>query len=124
LPNLDLPSVWGFVLRDRSIIAVADNELSLSMWRPVAENVEVEVQFYEHEKCWLRGQVMKIKSRLDGNQTVNPLYYERRWNALGSLSLAPRIQIPSNTDINQGDGPSNFTYSLAVAAWEALPSTR
>ena len=53
------------------LIAVADNELSLSMWRPLAENVEVEVQFYEHEKCWLRGQVMKIKSRLDGNQTVN-----------------------------------------------------
>jgi hypothetical protein len=52
------------------LLAVADSEVCLSMWRPVAENAEVEVQFYDDEKCWMRGQIMKVGNRLDGTQTV------------------------------------------------------
>ena len=53
------------------LIAVADSELSLSMWRPVAENAEVEIQFYDDERCWMRGVITKVRTRLDGIQTVN-----------------------------------------------------
>ena len=53
------------------LIAVADSELSLSMWRPVAENAEVEIQFYDDEKYWMRGVIMKVRTRLNGVQTVN-----------------------------------------------------
>ena len=64
--------MFGASFRESAqLIAVADNELSLSMWRPVAENVEVEVQFYDDERYWLRAVIMKVRIRLDGIQTVN-----------------------------------------------------
>jgi hypothetical protein len=64
--------MFGASFRESAqLIAVADSELSLSMWRPVAENAEVEIRFYEDERCWMQGVIMKVRIRLDGIQTVN-----------------------------------------------------
>ena len=64
--------MFGASFRESAqLIAVADSELSLSMWRPIAENAEIEIQFYDDEKCWMRGVIMKVRVRLDGIQTVN-----------------------------------------------------
>jgi hypothetical protein len=52
------------------LIAVADSELSLSLWRPVAENAPVQVQFYDNEDFWMLGQIMTVRNQLDGTQTV------------------------------------------------------
>ena len=58
-----------------TLIAVADNELSLSMWRPVRENAFVEVQFYDNEIYWMSGEIMKVRHQLDGTQTVKLKIY-------------------------------------------------
>ena len=64
--------MFGASFKERvQLIALAERELSLSMWRPIAENAEVEIQFYDDERCWMRGVIMKVKTRLDGIQTVN-----------------------------------------------------
>ena len=64
--------MFGVSFRESAqLIAVADSELSLSMWRPIAENAEIEIQFYDDERCWMRGIIMKVRIRLDGIQTVN-----------------------------------------------------
>ena len=53
------------------LIGCADSELSFSMWRPVSENAEVEVRFYDDERYWMRGVIMKVRTCLDGTQTVD-----------------------------------------------------
>jgi len=59
--------MFGASFRESAqLIAVADSELSPSMWRPVAENAEVEIQFYDDERCWMRGVIMKVRIQLDG----------------------------------------------------------
>ncbi len=60
----------AFFRENAQLIAFDDSELCLSMWRPVKENVLVEVQFYDHESNWMRGQIMKVRNHLDGTQTV------------------------------------------------------
>lgn len=64
--------MFGASFRESAqLIAVADSELSLSMWRPIAEKAEIEIQFYDDERCWMRGVIMKVRVRLDGIQIVN-----------------------------------------------------
>ncbi len=63
--------IFGASFGERAkLTAVADSEVCLSMWRPVAEHALVEVQFYDNENYWLQGQIMKVTKHLDGTQTV------------------------------------------------------
>ena len=74
--NVRGKDMFGASFRESAqLIAVANSELSLSMWRPVAENAPVEVQFYENESFWMLGQIMKVRNQLDGTQAVKVKLY-------------------------------------------------
>jgi hypothetical protein len=51
------------------LMSVADNELSVFMWRPVAEGAEVELNC-DNESYSLKGQIVRITTHLNGAQTV------------------------------------------------------
>jgi hypothetical protein len=51
------------------LMSVADSELSVFMWRPVAEGAEVELNC-DHESYSLKGQIVRITTHLNGAQTV------------------------------------------------------
>ena len=63
--------VFGDPFRmNAQVITVADNEICLSIWRPMAENSPVEIKFYDNDSFWMCGQIMKVRRTLDGTQTV------------------------------------------------------
>ena len=51
------------------LMSVADSELSIFMWRPVAEGAEVELNC-DNESYSLKGQIVRITTHLNGAQTV------------------------------------------------------
>ncbi len=51
------------------LMSVADSELSVFMWRPVAEGAEVELNC-DNESYSLKGQIVRITTHLNGAQTV------------------------------------------------------
>ena len=51
------------------LMSVADSELSVFMWRPVAEGARVELN-YDRESDSMKGQVARITIHLNGAQTV------------------------------------------------------
>ena len=51
------------------LMSVADCELSVFMWRPVAEGAEVELNC-DNESYSLKGQIVRITTHLNGAQTV------------------------------------------------------
>jgi hypothetical protein len=69
--NVRGTDMYGASFRESAqVIAVAESEICVSMYRPVAEDSPVEVQFYDNERFWMRGQIMKVRNHLDGTQTV------------------------------------------------------
>ncbi len=63
--------VYGDPFRmNAQVITVADSEICLSIWRPMAENSPVEIKFHDNDSFWMCGQIMKVRRRLDGTQTV------------------------------------------------------
>ena len=51
------------------LMSAADSELSVFMWRPVAEGARVELNCNK-ESYSLKGQIVKITTHLNGAQTV------------------------------------------------------
>ena len=51
------------------LMSVTDSELSVFMWRPVAEGAEVELNC-DNESYSLKGQIVRITTHLNGAQTV------------------------------------------------------
>ena len=51
------------------LTSVADNELSVLMWRPVAEGAGVELNC-DKESSSMKGQIVRITIHLNGAQTV------------------------------------------------------
>ena len=51
------------------LVSVEDSELSVFMWRPVAEGARVELNCNK-ESYSLNGQIVKITMHLNGAQTV------------------------------------------------------
>ena len=51
------------------LMSVADSELSVFMWRPVAEGAGVELN-YDRESSSMKGQIVRITIHLNGAQTV------------------------------------------------------
>ena len=51
------------------LVSVEDSEISVFMWRPVAEGARVELNCNK-ESYSLKGQITKITTHLDGAQTV------------------------------------------------------
>ena len=51
------------------LVSVADWEISVFMWRPVAEGARVELNCNK-ESYFLKGQIVKITTHLNGAQTV------------------------------------------------------
>ena len=63
--------IFGAAFGEKAkLVAVADNEVSLSMVRPVEKHALLEVQFYDNEAYWMQGQVINVRNHLDGTQTV------------------------------------------------------
>jgi hypothetical protein len=52
------------------LISVADSELSVLMWRPVAEGYTVELN-YDQESHLITGQIVRVTTHLNGGQTVH-----------------------------------------------------
>ena len=51
------------------LMSVADSELSVFMWRPVAEGARVELNC-DKESSSMKGQIVRIMIHLNGAQTV------------------------------------------------------
>ena len=51
------------------LVSVEDSEISVFMWRPVAEGARVELNCNK-ESYSLKGQIVKITTHLNGAQTV------------------------------------------------------
>ena len=51
------------------LISVIDSEISVFMWRPVAEGARVELNCNK-ESYSLKGQIVRITTHLNGAQTV------------------------------------------------------
>jgi len=51
------------------LVSVVDSEVSVFMWRPVAEGARVELNCNK-ESYSLKGQIVKITTHLTGAQTV------------------------------------------------------
>ena len=51
------------------LVSVEDSEISVFMWRPVAEGARVELNCNK-ESYSLKGQIVKITTHLTGAQTV------------------------------------------------------
>jgi hypothetical protein len=55
------------------LLNLSKEEFSFSLFRPVAENSPLQVNFHPDaaEACfWVRGEIVQVKNRLDGMQTV------------------------------------------------------
>lgn len=63
--------MFGASFRENArVISIADSELCVSMWRPIAENFPIEVQFCDNESFWMWGQIIDVRQQLDGTQAV------------------------------------------------------
>jgi len=51
------------------LVSVADDQVHLFMWRPVAEGAPVELN-HDNESHSMFGQIMRISTHLNGAQTV------------------------------------------------------
>ena len=56
-------------LESAPLVSVADDEIHLFMWRPVAEGAPVELN-HDNENHSMFGQIMRITTHLNGAQTV------------------------------------------------------
>ncbi|PYV45482.1 MAG: hypothetical protein DMG06_02250 [Acidobacteria bacterium] len=55
------------------LLNLSKEQFSFSLFRPVAENSPLQVNFHPdaQEACfWVRGTIIQVKNRLDGMQTV------------------------------------------------------
>ena len=62
--------MFGACFSERAkLMSVADHELSVLMWRPVAEGAGVELNC-DKESSSMKGQIVRITIHLNGAQTV------------------------------------------------------
>jgi len=66
--------MFGVPFHERAqLLNLSDDELSFSIFRPVSENLPLQVNFHpdqEQPEFWIEGLVSDVKFRLDGKQTV------------------------------------------------------
>ena len=65
------------------LVSVVDSEISVFMWRPVAEGARVELNCNK-ESYSLKGQIVKITTHLTGAQTV---LVKINWQISETLSI-------------------------------------
>lgn len=79
--------MFGVPFHERAeLIKLSKDELSFSIFRPIAENLHLRINFHPNPgqtEFWVEGIVSRVKFRFDGKQTVE-MRVQREENRLAS----------------------------------------